>query len=85
VQLPELIEPFIHRLEQVGRPSRVTGITAGSLYGEPRMTHDVDHVIDLKVKDVPAFIAALLNPVHARAPGASVLPERHSGTPRTAI
>ena len=58
MQLPKLIEPFIHRLEQVGRPYMVTGSTAGILYGEPRMTHDVDVVIDLKMKDVPAFVAA---------------------------
>lgn len=58
MQLPSLIEPFVRRLDGVGRPYMVTGSTAGILYGEPRMTHDVDVVIDLGIKDVPAFVAA---------------------------
>ncbi len=36
----------------------VTGSTAGILYGEPRMTHDVDIVVALVMKDVHAFIEA---------------------------
>lgn len=56
--LPSLIEPFVRRLEQVGRPYMITGSTAGILYGEPRMTHDVDLVIDLRLGDIPLFVAA---------------------------
>jgi len=58
VQLPDLVEPFITRLERLGVPYMVTGSTAGILYGEPRMTHDVDIVIALTIKDVDAFVAA---------------------------
>ena len=36
----------------------VTGSTAGILYGEPRMTHDVDIVVSLAMKDVRAFVEA---------------------------
>ena len=36
----------------------VTGSTAGILYGEPRMTHDVDIVVALALTDVDAFVAA---------------------------
>jgi hypothetical protein len=36
----------------------VTGSTAGILYGEPRMTHDVDFVVALAMKDVDPFVAA---------------------------
>jgi hypothetical protein len=36
----------------------VTGSTAGILYGEPRMTHDVDIVVSMRASDVPAFCAA---------------------------
>lgn len=39
-------------------PYMVTGSTAGILYGEPRMTHDVDIVVALGAKDVDAFVAA---------------------------
>lgn len=36
----------------------VTGSTAGILYGEPRMTHDVDIVVALKQSDIHAFVEA---------------------------
>ncbi len=36
----------------------VTGSTAGILYGEPRMTHDVDIVVSLAMKDVQPFVDA---------------------------
>lgn len=39
---PSLFEPFIVRLERLGIPYFVTGSMAGILYGEPRLTHDVD-------------------------------------------
>jgi hypothetical protein len=58
VQLPDLISPFVTRLERLALPYMVTGSTAGILYGEPRMTHDVDIVIAMSVKDVDAFVAA---------------------------
>ena len=44
---PSLIEPFIVRLERLGIPYFVTGSTVGILYGEPRLTHDVDIVVAL--------------------------------------
>jgi hypothetical protein len=58
VQQPELISPFVSRLERLGIPYMVTGSTAGILYGEPRLTHDVDIVVALEMTDVPAFVAA---------------------------
>ena len=58
VHLPDLLEPFVSRLERLGVPYMVTGSTAGVLYGEPRMTHDVDIVIALRTADVEAFVAA---------------------------
>jgi hypothetical protein len=42
VQVPDLIAPFITRLEQLGVAYMISGSTAGILYGEPRTTHDVD-------------------------------------------
>jgi hypothetical protein len=53
-----VIEPFVTRLEQLGVPYMITGSTAGILYGEPRMTHDVDIVVDLHLSDVERFVAA---------------------------
>lgn len=55
---PSLSEPFIVRLERLGLPYFVTGSTAGIIYGEPRMTHDVDIVVALLPRDVHAFVEA---------------------------
>ena len=55
---PSLLEPFIVRLERLGLPYMITGSTAGILYGEPRMTHDVDIVVTLALRDVHAFVEA---------------------------
>jgi hypothetical protein len=55
---PSLFEPFVARLGRLGIPYIVTGSTAGILYGEPRLTHDLDIVIALSLREVPAFVAA---------------------------
>jgi hypothetical protein len=39
-------------------PYIITGSTAGIMYGEPRMTHDVDLVVALQLSDIDAFVAA---------------------------
>lgn len=58
--MPErnLIEPFIARLNGLGLVYMVTGSTAGTVYGEPRLTHDVDLVVVLPPGEVEAFVAA---------------------------
>lgn len=58
MQSPDLFAPFISRLESLGVAYFVTGSTAGMLYGEPRMTHDVDIVVAMSGRDVPRFVAA---------------------------
>lgn len=58
MQPPSLIAPFVGRLETLGLAYMVTGSTAGILYGEPRMTHDVDIVVAMTAKDVAPFVEA---------------------------
>lgn len=58
MQLPSLLEPFVVRLNRLRLPYIITGSTAGILYGEPRMTHDVDIVIALAPANVKAFVDA---------------------------
>jgi hypothetical protein len=58
MQPPDLLRPFIEPLEKLRLPYMITGSTAGIVYGEPRMTHDVDIVVALAPKDVAAFVAA---------------------------
>ena len=64
---PSPLAPFLEPLERLGLPYCVTGSVAASVYGEPRLTADVDIVLVLAAKD----IAALRFPGHGllRAPG----------------
>lgn len=58
MQVPDLIRPFVERIEPLGVPYMVTGSIAGIVYGEPRMTHDIDLVVSLSSRDIDAFVAA---------------------------
>jgi hypothetical protein len=42
-----LFQLFTSRLEQLGAPYMVSGSVAAMFYGEPRLTNDVDVIIDL--------------------------------------
>jgi len=50
---PELSLLFIRPLNQLGVRYFVSECVAAILYGEPRLTHDVDFVIYLRTDDVP--------------------------------
>jgi hypothetical protein len=43
----DLLLIYIRRLNGLGVPYMVTGSVAGIVYGEPRVTHDVDLVVAL--------------------------------------
>lgn len=55
---PELVHIFKAPLEVSGLDYLVTGTVACTVYGEPRMTHDVDIVLDLRVRDAPLIESA---------------------------
>ena len=55
---PGWIEIFVVRLEALGVPYMVTGSTASMIYGEPRLTLDLDLVVELQVERAPEFLAA---------------------------
>ena len=55
---PDLIELFVLPLERLGLRYMVTGAVAAMSYGEPRLTNDVDVVVELSRKDVPRLAAA---------------------------
>ncbi len=55
---PELLAPFLEPLERLGLPYCVTGSVAASVYGEPRLTADMDVVLVLRVGDIAALRAA---------------------------
>jgi len=55
---PSPLAPFIEPLERLGLPYCITGSVAASVYGEPRLTADVDVVLLLRAEDIAALRAA---------------------------
>jgi hypothetical protein len=49
---PDLIELFVHPFDALGIKYLVSGSVASTLYGEPRVTHDVDLIVFLRHEDV---------------------------------
>jgi len=52
---PELLDIFISKLEKSGFDYMITGSIASIFYGEPRLTHDIDIIIDIQEKDIDRF------------------------------
>ena len=55
---PGWIELFVARLDAMGIPYMVTGSVASMIYGEPRLTLDVDIVLELQIDRADAFLDA---------------------------
>ena len=53
---PENMLIFPSRLDHAQIAYMVTGAVAGIIYGEPRMTHDIDLVLELRSNQVAGFI-----------------------------
>jgi hypothetical protein len=49
------LSPFLEPLERLDFPYCVTGSVAASVYGEPRLTADIDIVLFLKLQDIAAL------------------------------
>ncbi|MEW6690689.1 MAG: hypothetical protein AB1452_16545, partial [Pseudomonadota bacterium] len=50
--------PFLEPLERLGLPYCITGSVAASVYGEPRLTADIDVVLLLALRDIPGLRGA---------------------------
>lgn len=59
---PDLIELFVAPLEQLRFRYLLTGSVAAMLYGEPRVTHDVDLIIFLRAEDIKKLLGAYPSP-----------------------
>ncbi len=57
-----LLERVVAALDQAGVAYMLTGSLVSSLQGEPRATHDVDLVIDVRPGDAPRLVEALTAP-----------------------
>ncbi len=55
---PDELSLFAVRLEAIGAPYMVTGATAAILYGQPRVTNDLDVVLQLDHASLAALLAA---------------------------
>ncbi|MGH8733298.1 MAG: hypothetical protein ACREVB_06415 [Burkholderiales bacterium] len=55
---PSPLAPFVDPLERLGFPYCITGSVAASVYGEPRLTADIDVVLLLRIEDIAALRAA---------------------------
>ena len=52
------LAPFLEPLERLGLPYCITGSVAASVYGEPRLTADIDVVLLLRAEDIARLRAA---------------------------
>ena len=59
---PELYRYFLGHLDAVGISYMVTGGVATSVYGEPRLTNDVDLVLALLPNDASRLANAFASP-----------------------
>jgi hypothetical protein len=55
---PDELSLFVERLEAIGAPYMVTGATAAILYGQPRVTNDLDVVLSLDDASREALLRA---------------------------
>ena len=56
---PNLFQIFITPLNKWGIRYMVTGAVAAIVYGEPRLTHDIDLVMELKTEDIEKMVKSL--------------------------
>ena len=56
--MTELITLFIEPLEQHGLRYLVTGSVAAMAYGEPRLTNDIDLILEIKPEDIDSLTQA---------------------------
>src|SRR5512136_2545243 len=59
---PELSLLFVRPLNRIGARYLVSGSVAAILYGEPRLTHDVDFVVFLRNEDISRLRQAFPSP-----------------------
>jgi hypothetical protein len=69
---PDLIELFVGPLQSAGIRYFISGSVAAMLYGEPRVTHDIDLVVFLRASD-PAELPELFPPPEFYVPPAEVI------------
>ena len=72
---PDLIELFAQPLNDLGVRYLVSGSVAAMLYGEPRVTHDIDFVVFLRSSDVARLAAIYPSPAFYVPPAETICAE----------
>jgi len=72
---PDLIELFVSPLNRLGVRYLVSGSVAAMLYGEPRVTHDVDLIVFLRAEDISRLASAFSAPEFYMPSSDVILPE----------
>ena len=57
----EVLKAVARRLDETGIAYMITGSTAANFYAVPRMTRDIDIVVELSERDIGKFIQAFEN------------------------
>jgi hypothetical protein len=60
----EALAVIAHILAHLGVPYAVVGSTASARWGEPRMTNDLDILVELRLSDVAPFVRSLSDDFH---------------------
>lgn len=55
---PSFPHIFVSPLNKIGLPYVITGAVASIVYGEPRLTNDLDLVVMMRIEDVKKFVEA---------------------------
>jgi len=76
---PSPLSAFLEPFERLGLPYCVTGSVAASVYGEPRLTADIDVVLLLESRDIPALRAAFPESEYYSPPDESLHESLHRG------
>lgn len=76
---PSPFAAFLDPLERLDLPYCVTGSVAASVYGEPRLTADVDVVLLLRARDIPALRKAFPEADYYSPPDESLRASMASG------
>ena len=58
----DLLRKIAVTLDKLGVPYAVVGSTASTIYGEPRLTNDIDVVLDLQPQDIESFCTEFPDP-----------------------
>lgn len=58
MDVPDLVGLFIRPLEHLAIPYMITGGVASVIYGDPRLTRDIDLVLQLDPSEIDRFVAA---------------------------